>query len=229
MARLWPDAGKLIWFDVGNLPQMMEFEVDVGFLLNLPFKKIAVAATDDQGWDLVVVLMGGESDVAVSGMAIHKGKSFPITPFAYLPDPVTPTAARFIWHEDYGKPDPKSCMATLGIIDYFLRSLSHPTQAYTPTPKPTAMNRLRMKKGKPALSYQWHTVTVEPPTEKPAPQGGTHASPRLHERRGHWRTRNGTRHWVRACLVGDPDRGVIEKDYRVRENFPPSQDLHCAQ
>lgn len=35
---------------------------------------------------------------------------------------------------------------------------------------------------------------------------------------GHWRhLHSGDVVWVRPCLVGDPKRGVVEKDYRVLE------------
>jgi len=47
-------------------------------------------------------------------------------------------------------------------------------------------------------------------------QGSTHASPRWHIRRGHWRTHsNGQRVFVRECAVGDPARGGVVKDYRI--------------
>jgi hypothetical protein len=47
-------------------------------------------------------------------------------------------------------------------------------------------------------------------------QGGTHASPRWHVRRGHWRTlSDGQRVFVRECEVGDIARGGVIKDYRV--------------
>ena len=46
---------------------------------------------------------------------------------------------------------------------------------------------------------------------------GTHASPRWHIRRGHWRRLpTGRRTFVRECEVGDPARGGIVKDYRVQ-------------
>ena len=48
------------------------------------------------------------------------------------------------------------------------------------------------------------------------PQGGTHASPRWHVRRGHWRQlADGRRVFVRACEVGDPERGGVIKDYII--------------
>jgi hypothetical protein len=45
---------------------------------------------------------------------------------------------------------------------------------------------------------------------------GSHASPRWHIRRGHWRTlTDGRRVFVRACEVGDVTRGGVVKDYHV--------------
>jgi len=50
-----------------------------------------------------------------------------------------------------------------------------------------------------------------------APQGGTHAAPRWHVRRGHWRQlADGRRVFVRQCEVGDPARGGVVKDYIVK-------------
>lgn len=46
--------------------------------------------------------------------------------------------------------------------------------------------------------------------------GGSHASPRWHLRRGHWRQlADGRRVFVRECEVGDPSRGGVIKDYHV--------------
>lgn len=47
--------------------------------------------------------------------------------------------------------------------------------------------------------------------------GGSHASPRWHLRRGHWRQlADGRRVFVRECAVGDASRGGVVKDYHVR-------------
>ena len=48
-------------------------------------------------------------------------------------------------------------------------------------------------------------------------QGGTHATPRWHIRRGHWRQlSDGRRVFVRECQVGDASRGGVVKDYQVQ-------------
>ncbi len=50
----------------------------------------------------------------------------------------------------------------------------------------------------------------------PGERRGTHASPRWHIRRGHWRQlTDGRRVFVRECEIGDASRGGVVKDYRM--------------
>jgi len=66
--------------------------------------------------------------------------------------------------------------------------------------------------------WVWHQVAIDPARLSAAipPQGGSHASPRWHLRRGHWRQlADGRRVFVRQCEVGDPTRGGVVKDYTV--------------
>jgi hypothetical protein len=66
--------------------------------------------------------------------------------------------------------------------------------------------------------WTWHLVDITSSRIRAAAQqhGGTHASPRWHIRRGHWRTLvDGRRVFVRACEVGDADKGGVVKDYRI--------------
>lgn len=66
----------------------------------------------------------------------------------------------------------------------------------------------------------WETKTLvlkTPITHTVSPyQGGTHASPRQHLRRGHYRhCKSGKTTWVRDCTVGSLAQGCIHKDYRI--------------
>jgi hypothetical protein len=66
--------------------------------------------------------------------------------------------------------------------------------------------------------WTWRMVDIDLARVRAAtPQtGGTHASPRWHIRRGHWRgLADGRRIFVRECEVGDATRGGVVKDYRV--------------
>lgn len=68
--------------------------------------------------------------------------------------------------------------------------------------------------------WSWHQVEIVPErlVRRTTPQGGSHASPRWHIRRGHWRQlADGRRVFVRECEVGDPARGGVLKDYIVGE------------
>ena len=79
-------------------------------------------------------------------------------------------------------------------------------------------NEKRKRKGKAAL-YEWRTVTLERKRYglPSAPKGGTHASPRLHQRRGHWVTSKlGKRFWRGESVVGKAENGMIFHDYEAK-------------
>ena len=87
----------------------------------------------------------------------------------------------------------------------------------TPTPNEVAVNKKRISKGKKPL-IEFRMITVDGrKSELPSIPHGTHASPRLHWRRGHWRTmkKSGKKVWVDPMLVGDEKNGKIIKDYAV--------------
>jgi hypothetical protein len=66
--------------------------------------------------------------------------------------------------------------------------------------------------------WTWHQVEIVPErmVRTSEPQGGTHASPRWHIRRGHWRQLGDERRvFVRACEVGDAAHGGVIKGYMV--------------
>ena len=106
----------------------------------------------------------------------------------------------------------------LSWVTIWYRSLSQGTEAYVPTARDTFTNRRKIAQGKLPI-YEWRTVVVTPrkPYAASESKGGTHASPRQHDRRGHLRhLRNGKDVWVRPCKVGDPSKGAVFHDYEVR-------------
>lgn len=80
---------------------------------------------------------------------------------------------------------------------------------------PPKLNEARARKGEPPVR-DYHIIRLRGRlTGRADSFGGTHRSPRLHFRRGHWRHLATHTVWVKWCLVGDPDLGFIEKDYRL--------------
>jgi len=86
------------------------------------------------------------------------------------------------------------------------------------TRAPHKLNRAREKMGRIALS-DFHTISLahrrryaalpSTPSDEPKTQK------RLHFRRGHWRHFETFKTWVRWTLVGNPDLGFVDKDYRL--------------
>jgi hypothetical protein len=83
-------------------------------------------------------------------------------------------------------------------------------------------NARRKNEGKPELkSYRIVTLNLaETRRRVSGVRLMKHESPMLHWRRGHWRTLGRMsefekRTWVKRCLVGNPDKGFVNKHYRA--------------
>lgn len=73
------------------------------------------------------------------------------------------------------------------------------------------------KRGEPILR-DYHIVSLARRSRTapmPTISERTHKSPRLHFRRGHWRHFSDHKTWIKWMLVGDPNLGFVEKEYRL--------------
>lgn len=112
--------------------------------------------------------------------------------------------------------NPEESGLILGMVASWFEAMDQKLDASQPVVKQTFTNRRKIAEGK-VPAYDWVTVTVEPSKARAEHQGGTHASPRLHDRRGHMRRLpSGKTVWVKACKVGDVTRGIVFHDYEVR-------------
>jgi len=112
----------------------------------------------------------------------------------------------------------KTDIATEAALGMLIRALG--VLARDPEIKTSTVPLVHRRKGEKAgvSGWVWHTVRIDPSklTARGACQGGTHASPRWHIRRGHWRNlADGRRVFVREAQVGDMARGGVVKDYEV--------------
>lgn len=120
--------------------------------------------------------------------------------------------------------DQKHTDGLVGHIGAFLSALNCCNVSrveHTPDP---VLQKARMRRGKKPLFSCWTLAVDLDSQEQPGqPLGGTHASPRLHLRRGHARQlQPGRWTWVRACMVGNKQLGMVHKDYAVRSPFGPT-------
>ena len=208
--RYAPEPETALWFDVGKMDSTTAMKVPAEFLINIPSIRTGIAGLDTSGKDFMLMLAKGNQSVTVSGCSMyHGGKYFP--PYAYV---ATDDGFKIYRKDkqinlDDVKPVHRMVLAVL-------LKLAHYSSGYQATPQRTFVNQKRKAKGKPALTFDWHTVVIEPPKEKNDSQGGTHASPRRHQVRGHWRTyKSGKRGWVNECWKGDASKGVVFKDYKI--------------
>ena len=211
------DPTIFTWFDVGQMPtETVQYSVDGEKLTHLPFKKTAIVGVDGRKRKFIIVCVSGLDSVATGGW-VKTGHGYEeIAPFAYMN---TPEGVRLLPAAEGGKtPDKVKVLGLLSIIAAFTESLSANVSAYQPSVKTNSpTNKRRIQQGQPPLVYDWHTVTVEPRDVPSQPLGGTHATPRRHQCRGHWRNcKSGKRVWVKDCWKGDASKGVVFKDYLVK-------------
>lgn len=103
--------------------------------------------------------------------------------------------------------------AILGLIETL--SCNNVTTETIPAPKP--LNKQRIAKGKiPMYEFKVLTLDFQDGHESTTKSSvGTHASPRIHLRRGHIRRLPNKNVWVNATVVGNRKMGVVMKDYSV--------------
>lgn len=214
MVALAPDmAEQMHWFDCGTAPEGILVNLDSVNDNPLPYGQCAVCGMDDAGGKWLILLRQVDNVVAVAAWSL-RAKSYDKHPgFTYAR---TDEGLR-IASIDKNPAGTEAARGVLAAIGRWLMSLTPQTQAYQATARPSFINSKRKAKGKPPALFDWRTVVIAPPPEPGPPKGGTHASPRLHDRRGHWRNHpSGKQVWVKACKVGDAAKGVIFKDYEVK-------------
>jgi hypothetical protein len=77
-----------------------------------------------------------------------------------------------------------------------------------------AINKRRTQRGKTPF-HSFHVLEIVGHDTESISLGGTHASPRVHLRRGHIRRLPKGPVWVNACVVGNKALGMVTKEYRV--------------
>ena len=216
------DSNDWYWFDLSG--EMSDHEViDCDAILTTcrpPYPKTAMvykAVRNGMDHELLMLIGGDDPEAGINiSMVIQFGESAPrvLPQFMYsIRDGVV--------HTDLPPEAPEQLHKNrdmgLQLVALLLKRLVEKRMpSYLPVVDRTFLNQRRIEKGK-APKYTWHTLVVGAETVVRDDLGGTHASPRYHDRRGHQRRlKNGKVIWVKACKVGDPSKGAVFKDYAVR-------------
>lgn len=216
------DPTALHWFDAtGCLTDQEHVQQDALHTMRPPFEKCMVCwsgqSTNHQHMEMHMVTVGTdpEEGIVVSVWRAASGSKPVASPL--LVYAVDGSLIRYGPVEESESIDEREAQMILGFVSAWLGSLSLRAESYVPIVKQTFTNRRKIAEGK-TPTYDWATVYIEPTQTKREHQGGTHASPRQHDRRGHLRRlRSGKNVWVRACKVGDASKGAVFHDYAIKE------------
>lgn len=215
------DPTDLHWFDAtGCFSDREEVQQDPLLTMRPPFEKCMVCwegnSTNHKRMEMHMITVGTDPE---EGIVLTAWRAPHNSPPVASPMLVYAVDEGLVKYGPVGQNetiDPKEAQMILGFVSAWLGSLSRRAESYVPSVKPTFTNRRKIAQGK-APTYDWRTVVIEPVQAKREHQGGTHASPRQHDRRGHLRRlRSGKNVWVRACKVGDASKGVVFHDYQIK-------------
>ena len=211
-AKLAPEPETAMWFDVGQLERQADQQVPIDTLMKLPFQRTGVAGLDTEGKPFSLWLAAAQDSVIVAGCTLSKPYLY-FKPFAYIQ-----TDEGLKYYQKNKEISKETIMPYFRMVVAILIRLTQASSGYRCAVQETFINKKRQAKGKSAMTFDWHLVDIRPVVLKGEGQGGTHASPRLHDRRGHWRTykATGKRVWVKDCKVGDASKGMVFKDYTAR-------------
>lgn len=211
MVALTPEPEKAMWFDVGRIPNSGA-TLSVGALMHTPFRVTSVVGLDTSGEKFAIWMIAADNSVTLAGVTMGRRIRY-FDPFC-----VMRTEEGFAFYKGEEKVNESEARVAVGMALVCLSLIDRASDAYKGTPsRRSPTNARRIAKGKPPLVYDWHTVKLEPKKAAPEPQGGTHATPRRHQCRGHWRTcKSGKRVWVKDCWRGDASKGTVFKDYEVK-------------
>ena len=124
-------------------------------------------------------------------------------------------------HADFFTLAQDQCARCVTAVAKFLKMLSCKNVDHIEMKPDAQLQKARIKRGKLPLFSAWVCV-LKGKSKSGEWLGGTHASPRLHYRRGHVRNLAKGPIWVRECMVGNKELGLVEKTYRRHEKFVPS-------
>lgn len=215
------DPTELHWFDAtGCFADQEEMQQDPLHTMRPPFEKCMVCwagkSTNHERMEMHMVTVGTDPEEGIVLSVWRKPQGSELIASPMMVYVVDGGLVKYGPVDENEPIDQRQAQMVLGFVSAWLGALARRTDAYTLGIRPTFTNRRKIAQGK-QPSYEWRTVVIEPRQARAEGLGGTHASPRLHDRRGHLRRlRSGKNVWVRPHKVGSAELGTVFHDYEVR-------------
>lgn len=224
------DPAQYTWMDMSVLPEDFnahELLAQAGVLhtqmhldqLHFPFPSIVLVVRKEE--ETVLTITTRDEGVLVEMWGSdkeHVGTWTPETGFVYHPiwaESARKYPDRYGNAKDFGKII-AGRISVLEALMFYTSKKRRMVQGYKCVAD-KAVNDKRIRKGKKPL-YEWRTIEIKPSAMRNPLKGGTHASPRLHDVRGHWAvSKKGKRYWVKPHRRGDSAKGTIFHDYVTGE------------
>lgn len=214
------DIVDIKWFDLsGGFTDQQRADLDPVMTHRPPFDKCFVVwkgkTKTHASYEVLMLVAGNDPEDGIT-VSMWKGPTGtrlrPIPAMFYF---IEGDQIRYGAVNDDEPVDKELAELMLAQVGVWYGLMDRRIEAYVPTVRDTFTNRRKMQQGK-APFFDWTTVYIEPAKSRSDSKGGTHASPRLHDRRGHLRRlTTGKNVWVKACKVGDASKGAIFHDYKI--------------
>lgn len=220
MADSGVDIVDIKWFDLsGGFTDQQRADLDPVMTHRPPFDKCFVVwkgkTKTHASYEVLMLVAGNDPEDGIT-VSMWKGPTGtrlrPIPAMFYF---IEVDQIRYGAVNDDEPVDKELAELMLAQVGVWYGLMDRRIEAYVPTVRDTFTNRRKIQQGK-APTFDWTTVYIEPAKPRSDSKGGTHASPRLHDRRGHLRRlTTGKNVWVKACKVGDASKGAIFHDYKI--------------
>ena len=214
------DPTEMQWFDISGADLSRGIKIDNLTTHRPPFEKNLVLwsgkTKSHEQYEMMMLTAGSDPEEGIV-LDLSKGEPGKYTTFPLMVYAIVDGEIKY-GPVDEGADLPRDVAEImLATMSKWLETMDAGCESYKPEIKNTFTNRRKFAAGK-MPTYDWRTVVIGPKTARGESQGGTHASPRLHDRRGHLRRlANGKNVWVKSCKVGDASKGVVFHDYVIKE------------
>lgn len=218
------DPVDLQWFDISKSWQKdAKADLDPLMTYRPPFEKNVVVwkgpTRNHFDYEVMMIVAGTDPEEGII-VSMWKGpvgkKPIRMPSMIYLIDA---DQIRYGGLDDKETIEKEVAELMLAMVGCWYRALENKCETYKPEIKNTFTNRRKIAQGK-MPTYDWCTVLIGAKSNKKESKGGTHASPRLHDRRGHLRhLHNGKNVWVKSCKVGSVELGAVFHDYKFIEKW----------